>query len=130
MGWVAVDHEWEDLCERHGLIVLPNEVPSTVIELRAARFFVNAFSVSDVAAGTEDQCAGREEVGRGAWDGVWVRHEVHMSHCSHVPLTFCQCVSRVSRLRDVTGQRKRLGAGRTVRGGDGGMDMCQARACL
>jgi len=55
LGWVAVEHDWEDLCERHGLLVMPNEVPSTVAELRAARFFVNAFAVRDVAAGTGDE---------------------------------------------------------------------------
>jgi len=55
VGWVAVEHELEDLCERHGLLVMPNQVPSTVAELRAARLFVNAFAVSDVAAGTEDE---------------------------------------------------------------------------
>jgi len=43
VGWVAVEHDWEDLCERHGLLVMPNEVPSTAAELRAACFFVNAF---------------------------------------------------------------------------------------
>jgi len=34
---------------------MPNEVPFTVAELRAARFFVNAFAVSDEAAGTGDE---------------------------------------------------------------------------
>jgi len=55
LGWVAVEQDWEDLCERHGLLVMPNEVPSTVAELRAARFFVNAFAVSVEAAGTKDE---------------------------------------------------------------------------
>jgi len=61
---------------------------------------------------------------------VRVGQEVHLSICSRASLTFCQSVSRVSRLREWSGERKRLGAGRTVRGGDGGMDMCQATACL
>ena len=55
LGWVAVERDWEDLCERHGLLVMPNKVPSTVAELRAACFFVNAFAVSDEAAGTGDE---------------------------------------------------------------------------
>ena len=41
--WIPVEHDWEDLSERHGVTVLPDDVPNTVEELRAARFFVNAF---------------------------------------------------------------------------------------
>ena len=55
VGWVAVEHDWEDLCERHGLLVMPNAVPSTAAELRAARFFVNAFAVSDAGEETDDE---------------------------------------------------------------------------
>ena len=52
VGWVAVEHDWEDLCERHGLLVMPDEVPSNSIELRAAHFFVNAFADSNAEADT------------------------------------------------------------------------------
>ena len=41
--WLAVEYDWEDLCERHGATVMPDKVPKTTAELRAARFFVNAF---------------------------------------------------------------------------------------
>jgi len=34
--------------------------------------------------------------------GSGVGKKVHMSNCSPFSLTFCQCVSRVSRLRDVS----------------------------
>jgi len=53
VGWVAVEHDWEDLCERHGLLVMPDEVLSTSVELRAARFVVNAFTDSDAEADTD-----------------------------------------------------------------------------
>ena len=55
VGWVAVEHDWEDLCERHGLLVMPNEVPSTAAELRAACFFVNAFLVGDAEADSDEE---------------------------------------------------------------------------
>jgi len=55
VGWVAVEHDWEDLCERHGVLFMPNEVPSTAAELRAARYFVNAFAVSDAGEETDDE---------------------------------------------------------------------------
>jgi len=41
--WSSVENDWEDLCERHGATVMPEEVPKTTAELRAARFFVDAF---------------------------------------------------------------------------------------
>jgi len=41
--WLSVEYDWEDLCERHGATVMPDKVPKTTAELRAARFFVNAF---------------------------------------------------------------------------------------
>jgi len=41
--WSSVEYDWEDLCERHGATVMPEEVPKTTAELRAARFFVDAF---------------------------------------------------------------------------------------
>lgn len=61
VSWLAVEHDWEDLSTRHGVTVMPDEVPTTADELRAARFFVNAF-VGDAtaneggegAAGSED----------------------------------------------------------------------------
>jgi len=40
--WIPVEHDWEDLSERHGVTVMPDDVPTTVEELRAARIFVNA----------------------------------------------------------------------------------------
>ena len=55
VGWVAVEHDWEDLCNRHGLLVMPDEVPSTAVELRAARIFVNAFADSNAEADTDDE---------------------------------------------------------------------------
>jgi len=55
VGWVAMKHDWADLCERHGLLVMPNEVPSTAVELRTARFFVNAFLFSDVEADNDEE---------------------------------------------------------------------------
>lgn len=41
-SWVAVEHDWEDLSTRHGITVMPDEVPTTADELRAAKYFVNA----------------------------------------------------------------------------------------
>jgi len=41
--WLSVEYDWEDLCERHGATVMPDKVPKTTAELRAARFFVIAF---------------------------------------------------------------------------------------
>jgi len=38
VGWVAVEHDWEDLCEPHGMLVMPEEVPYTAVELREALF--------------------------------------------------------------------------------------------
>jgi len=55
VGWVAVEHDWEDVCGRHGLLVMPSEVPSTAAELRAARFFVNAFLVGDGEADSDEE---------------------------------------------------------------------------
>ena len=49
-----MEHDWEDHRERHGLLVMHKQVSSTVAELRAASFFVTAFAVSDVAAGTKE----------------------------------------------------------------------------
>lgn len=49
VSWLAVEHDWEDLSTRHGVTVMPDEVPTTADELRAARFFVNAF-VGDATA--------------------------------------------------------------------------------
>lgn len=43
VGWLAVEFDWEDLSKRHGVTVMPDEVPMTAEELRATRFFVNAF---------------------------------------------------------------------------------------
>lgn len=41
--WLAVEFDWEDLSKRHGVTVMPDEVPTTAEELRATRFFVNTF---------------------------------------------------------------------------------------
>jgi len=40
---LSVEYDCEDLGERHGATVMPDEVPKTTAELRMARFFVNAF---------------------------------------------------------------------------------------
>jgi len=40
---LPVDYDWEDLCERHGMTVMPDGVPTATAELCAARFFVIAF---------------------------------------------------------------------------------------
>jgi len=55
VGWVAVEHDWEGLCERHGFLVMPDEVPSTAVEQRADRFFANTFAVSYAEADTHDE---------------------------------------------------------------------------
>jgi len=55
VGWVAVEHDQEELCERHGVLVMPNQVPSNAAELRAARFFVNAFLAGDVEADSDEE---------------------------------------------------------------------------
>ena len=41
--WLPVDYDWEDLCERHGLTVMPDKVPTATAELCSARFSVIAF---------------------------------------------------------------------------------------
>ena len=38
-----MEHDWEVLSERHGVTVMPDDVPTTGEKLRAAWFFVNAF---------------------------------------------------------------------------------------
>ena len=56
VGWVAVEHDWKDLCEQHGLLFMPDEVRSTGVELRATRFFVTAkIAVSNAEADTDDE---------------------------------------------------------------------------
>jgi len=55
VGWVAVEHDWQDLCERHGLLVMPNEVRSAAADLRAAHVFVNLFAVSDAGKKTDEE---------------------------------------------------------------------------
>lgn len=56
---LAVEYDWEDLSQRHGVTVMPDEVPATGEELRKTRFFVNAFALprqdprSTDPAGTE-----------------------------------------------------------------------------
>lgn len=48
-SWLAGEHDWKDLSTRHGVAVMPDEVPTTAGEPRAARIFVIAF-VSDATA--------------------------------------------------------------------------------
>jgi len=59
VGWVgrvAVEHDWEDLCEQHGLLVMPDEVRSTGVELRATRFLETAKTAVSIAeANTDDE---------------------------------------------------------------------------
>jgi len=45
VSWNSVDYDWEDLRERDGVTVMPDDVPNTAEERRASRFFVNAFVV-------------------------------------------------------------------------------------
>jgi len=47
VSWIAVEYDWEDLSERHGVTVMPDDVPNTAEERRASRFFVNAFVVRE-----------------------------------------------------------------------------------
>jgi len=47
VGWIAVEHDWEDLSERHGVTVMPNNAPKTVEERRVSRLFVNASVVRE-----------------------------------------------------------------------------------
>lgn len=59
--WLVVEHDWEDLSERHGVTVMPDSVPSTVDELNATRFFVNAFASDGAATCDEDEANEEEE---------------------------------------------------------------------
>jgi len=58
VSWVAVEYDWEDLSERHGDTVMPDDVPNTAEERRASRFFFNAFvvreSLGECASDSED----------------------------------------------------------------------------
>lgn len=54
LRWLVVEYDWEDLSERHGVTVMPDAVPSTVDELRATRFFVNAFACDGAVTCDED----------------------------------------------------------------------------
>jgi len=60
-GWLAVDDDWEDLSQRHGVLVVPADVPSTEEELRATRFFMNAFVRREWMWGQEDEGESEEE---------------------------------------------------------------------
>jgi len=42
VGWIAVEQDWVDLRERHGVTVMPNDAPHAVEERRASRVLVNA----------------------------------------------------------------------------------------
>jgi len=43
VGCTAIEHDWVDLSERHGVAVIPNDVPNTEEELLASRFLVTSF---------------------------------------------------------------------------------------
>ncbi|GAB0496821.1 hypothetical protein MMPV_008142 [Pyropia vietnamensis] len=43
---VVVEFDWEDLCSRHGPTKMPDALPKTAAEVRAARFFTNVFAPS------------------------------------------------------------------------------------
>jgi len=47
VSWIAVEYDWEDLSERHGVTVMPDDVLKPAKERRASRFFVNAFVVRE-----------------------------------------------------------------------------------
>jgi len=47
VDWLPVEHDWEDLSERHGVTVMPTDEPNPEEERRAARFFVNVFAVRE-----------------------------------------------------------------------------------
>lgn len=53
VDWLAVEYDWEDLCERHGVLVMPTAVPRTEEELRETRFFVIAFVCKEGMVGDE-----------------------------------------------------------------------------
>jgi len=55
VGWLIVEHDWDDHCERHGVFVMPTDVPRTERELRATRFFVNAFNRRDHVIEDEEE---------------------------------------------------------------------------
>lgn len=50
VSYLVVEHDWEDLSTRHGVTVMPDEVPNTSEELCAARFFVNCFATQGTRA--------------------------------------------------------------------------------
>jgi len=58
VSWTAVEYDWEDLIERHGVTVTPDDVPNTSEDRRASRFFVSAFvvreSLGECASDSED----------------------------------------------------------------------------
>ena len=58
VSWIAVEYDWEDLSERHGVTVMPDDVPNTAEERRASRFSVHAFvvreSLGECASDSED----------------------------------------------------------------------------
>jgi len=61
VGWLAVEYDWENLSERHGVLVMPTDVPSTEEELRATRFFVNAFVSRECMWAQEDEGESEDE---------------------------------------------------------------------
>jgi len=66
VGLLAVEYDWEDLCERHGVMVMPTDVPRTKGELRATRFFVNAFVRMEDMVEDDEEEGEAEEGGGGA----------------------------------------------------------------
>jgi len=47
VSWIDVEYDWEDLSERHGVTMMPDDVHNTAEERRASRHFFNAFVVRE-----------------------------------------------------------------------------------
>lgn len=58
--WLAVEYDWEDLSKRHGIMLMPDEVPKTAEELLATRFFVNSFARDGAGAVTYENDSDEE----------------------------------------------------------------------
>ena len=50
-----MEYDWENLSERHRVLVMPTDVPKTEEELRATRFFVNSFVSRECMSAQEDE---------------------------------------------------------------------------
>jgi len=58
VSWIDVEYDWEDLSERHGVTMMPDDVHNTAEERPESRLFVNAFvvreSLGECASVSED----------------------------------------------------------------------------